>query len=219
MTTATTMQGHSARAASPLAEAFARAAVMPITVEQYQQMIDQGIVPEDSTVELLRGVLVRKDRSGPEEDPMGHSPLHRAVVALLTALAGQINNDRQHLQIQLPVLCPPDGAPEPDGAIVRGKPRDYANRLPGPGDVSCVIEVAHSSVERDREDKLPIYAEAGIGQYVIINLSNQTLEVYSDPDAAGGRYRTMGTPGRGETRGLRLPDGGVFEVEVGEVLV
>ena len=217
MTTATTIRGL-ARAASPIAVALARAAVMPITTEQYQKMIAQRIVPEDSTVELLRGVMVRKDRGGPGEDAMGQSPLHGAVVALLTALAGRINNDKQHLQIQLPVVCPPDGVPEPDGAIVRGQPRDYIDRLPGPADVSCVIEAAHSSLDRDREDKLPIYAAAGIGQYVIINLNNQTLEVYSDPDAAAGRYRTMVTLGKREVAGLRPPDGGVFELEAGEVL-
>jgi hypothetical protein len=50
--------------------------------------------------------------------------LHRLVVALLTPLAGRINSERCHLQIQLPVECPPGGAPEPDGSIVRGAPRD-----------------------------------------------------------------------------------------------
>jgi len=180
-------------------------------------MIEEGIVPEDSTVELLRGVMVRKDRSVIGEDPKRHSPLHVLVVSLLTALAGRINCDRWYLQIQLPVVCPPDGAPEPDAAIVRGAPRDYVDRLPAAGDVSCVIEVAHSSLERDREDKLPSYAAAGIGQYVIINLQNMTVEVYEQPDAAGGQYRKRVTLERGERLELKLPDG-VFGVEVGEVL-
>src|SRR2546426_2405830 len=147
-------------ARSALAEIAARTSLVPLTVDQYHRMIEQGIVPEDSSVELLRGVLVRKDRSSPGTDPMGHSPLHKLVVAALTALAARINSDACHLQIQLPVSCPPDGEPEPDASIVRGTPRDYRDRLPGPGDVSCVVEVAHSSVQRDREVKLPIYAAA-----------------------------------------------------------
>ena len=32
---------------------------MPITVDQYHAMVKHGIVPEDGTVELLRGVLVQ----------------------------------------------------------------------------------------------------------------------------------------------------------------
>jgi hypothetical protein len=78
--------------------------------------------------------------------------------------------------------------------------------------------VAHSSLERDREDKLPIYAEAGIGQYIILNLTNRTAEVYGEPDVAGGRYRTMVTLGPGDVVGLRLPEGGVLDVGVGEIL-
>jgi Uma2 family endonuclease len=201
-----------------LVEALARARLFPITVEQYHRMMEQGTVPEDATVELLRGALVRKDRSVIGEDPTGHSPLHRLAVALLTALAGRLKNDKYHLQIQLPVSCPPDGEPEPDGSIVRGTARDYPNRLPGPGDVSCVIEDAHSSLDRDRADKLPIYAAAGVPQYVIVNLVNGTLEVYTDPDPAGEQYRTRGTVEKGRSVSLRLPDGTSVEVGADELL-
>jgi hypothetical protein len=65
----------------PLADAVAAASLFPLNVEQYQQMIDQGIVPEDSSVELLRGELVLKNRTSPGEDSMGHSPLHRLDAA------------------------------------------------------------------------------------------------------------------------------------------
>jgi Uma2 family endonuclease len=201
----------------PLAEAVTAAAIVPLTIGQYLRMVDEQIVPEDGTVELLRGVLVRKDRSSPGEDPMGHGPLHRLIVTLLTDLAARIRTDARFMQIQLPVLCPPDGAPEPDAAVVRGSPRDYADRIPDPADVSCVIEAAHSSLTRDRDDKLPIYAEAGVGQYVILNLSNATVEVYADPDAAAGTYRTKATIVRGQTLRLRMPDGW-FEVVADDVL-
>jgi hypothetical protein len=38
---------------------------LPISVDQYHRVIDSGILPEDSSVELLHGLLVRKDRSSP----------------------------------------------------------------------------------------------------------------------------------------------------------
>jgi Uma2 family endonuclease len=180
-------------------------------------MVKHGIVPEDGTIELLRGVLVRKDRSGPGEDPTGHSPLHKLVVARLTAVAARINGPHCHMQIQLPVSCPPDGEPEPDASIVRGIPRDYADRIPGSPDVSCVIEVSHSSLERDREDKLPIYAATGIPQYVLINLVNNTIEVHSDPDPDAEQYRTKATLIKGGTLSLILPHGGL-EVPAADVL-
>jgi Uma2 family endonuclease len=179
-------------------------------------MIEDGIVDEDSVVELLRGVIVRKDRGSPGEDPMGHSPLHRLIVALLTALAGRINSPTRHLQIQLPISCPPDGAPEPDATIIKGSPRDYVDRLPGPGEISCIIEAAHSSLQRDREDKLPIYAAAGVPQYIIINLFQNVLEVHSDPDRAQEEYRTKVTLQRGGTVSLLMPDG-TLEVAVSDL--
>jgi Uma2 family endonuclease len=191
--------------------------IVPITLEQYHRMVEQGILPEDGTVELLRGILVRKDRSAPGDDPMGHSPRHKLAVALLSALAARINGPHCHMQIQLPVSCPPDGEPEPDASIVRGVPRDYADRIPSSGDVSCVIEAAHSSVDRDREEKLPIYAAAGVPQYILINLINNTIEVYSDPDPDSEQYRTKFTLERSDVMSVRLPNG-VLDVAAAEVL-
>jgi Uma2 family endonuclease len=202
---------------SPVVEAIARASILPLTIPQYQRMISENIVPEGSTVELLRGVIVRKNRSSPGEDPMGHSPLHRMIIALLTALTVKINSDSRHMQIQSPIACPPDGAPEPDAAVIRGNPREYASRLPGPGDVSCVIEASHSSLDRDREDKLPIYAAAGIPQYIILNLFSNTVEIHTDPDRQLQEYRTKVTRERHETITLVLPDG-VLEIPAADVL-
>ena len=202
---------------SPIADAVARMNIVPLSVEQYGQLIEDKILPEDATVELLRGVIVRKDRSSPGEDPMGHGKRHRLIVSILTVLAGKINNDSRFVQIQLPISCPPDNVPEPDAAIVRGSPHDYSERFPGPGDVSCVIEVAHSSLERDREDKLPIYASASVPQYVILNLFDNSIEIYTDPDSATQQYRTKITLNRSQTLSLQLPSG-AFDIPAPEIL-
>jgi len=66
--------------ASSLVDTVARLAIVPLTIAQQQRMIEDGIVKEDSATELLRGVLVRKDRSSPGEDQMSHSPRHRLAV-------------------------------------------------------------------------------------------------------------------------------------------
>lgn len=195
-----------------------RLGVFPITIEKYHQMIEVGIVPEDASVELLRGVIVEKDRGNLGDHAMGQSPLHKAIVAILTKLAVKIDSDRWHTQIQLPISCPPVNEPEPDFSIVRGHPRDYMDRLPAPADVSCVIEVAHSSLERDREDKLPIYAGAGVAQYVIVNLRNNTLEIHVDPDTTSEQYRTKTTVDADGVVQLRLPDGSSYALHAREIL-
>jgi Uma2 family endonuclease len=161
---------------------------------------------------------VRKDRSSPGGDPMGHSPLHAHVVTLLNDLKVKIENANRHMRFQLPVACPPDGAPEPDASIIRGISREYLTRLPGKGDVFCVIEAAHSSIGRDREDKLPVYAAAGVPQYLIINLANNTVEIFEDPDPAAEQYRTKSTAERGEQIQLRVGDAETFQLNAGEIL-
>jgi len=202
----------------PVAEAISMASLFPLTVGQYQRMIDQGIVPEDNTVELLHGVLVRKDRSSPGDKSMGHSPLHRLIISLLTQLASRINNSNRFVQIQLPVICPPDGAPEPDAAVVRGTPRDYSQRLPEARDVFSVIEVAHSSLNRDRDDKLPIYASMAIAQCLIVNLNNSTVEVFEEPDAGSQRYRKRTVVISGGRVGLKVGESETFDFDAAEIL-
>lgn len=201
----------------PVQSALRRLGVVGLTVEQYARMIEQGIVGEDAAVELLGGALLEKDRGELGSESMGHSPLHKLVVALVSALGARINDEDGHLQIQLPVEMPPDSAPEPDASIVRGTPRDYASRLPAAADVTCVIEVAHSSLTRDREDKLPLYAAGGIAQYIIVNLQNDTLEVYRDPDLDAGQYRSKQTLNRGDELRLDLP-GRQLVVSASEIL-
>ena len=90
-------KSNGARVLSPVEAVRDRAGIVPITIEQYRHMIEEGIVPEDSTVELLHGMLVRKNRSVQGENPMGHSALHRAVIASLSTLATKINNESRHL--------------------------------------------------------------------------------------------------------------------------
>jgi Uma2 family endonuclease len=113
---------------------------------------------------------------------------------------------------------PPDGAPEPDASVIRGTPRDYAGRLPGKGDVFAVIEVAHGSLGRDRYDKLPIYAGAGVPQYLIINVVNNTIEVFEDPDPGPEDYRTKSTVDGGQRIRLKVGDQEVFEFDAAAVL-
>jgi hypothetical protein len=193
-------------------------ALVRIRAEQYHLMIEQGIIPEDSTTELLNGLIIKKDRSVLGEDQMGHSPLHCVVVALISALASRINGPKRHLRIQLPLAISDAHEPEPDGSIVRGAVREYIVRLPSASEAYCVIEAAHSSLERDRDDKLPVYAGAGIPQYIIVNLPADCLEIHTEPDTVSATYRTKTTAGRGQVVRLNLGDGESMDIQAEELL-
>lgn len=162
---------------------------VPITVNQLGLMIQGGILHDGAPIELIDGLLVRKDRSARGEDFMTHNPRHALLIKrlqrLLTApceLAGL------HMQIQLPVMLNDINAPEPDLAVVRGSEEDYADRHPGPSDLMLVIEVADSSVSTDRSTKQRLYATAGVAQYWLVNLPESQVEVYEQPDSTTGKY-------------------------------
>lgn len=67
----------------------------------------------------------------------------------------------------------------------------YAAALPRPDDIVLVVEVADSSLEYDRDEKLPRYAAAGIPEAWLADVDKQVLEQYSHP--RHGQYGTKQT--------------------------
>jgi Uma2 family endonuclease len=61
---------------------------------------------------------------------------------------------------------------------------NYVNSHPAPADIILVIEVADSTLNFDRNTKAPLYAAAGISEYWIVNLVDDRLEIYSQPEGA-----------------------------------
>lgn len=189
-----------------------------ITTDQYHKMIENGIIPEDSSTELLDGLIVHKDRSDFGGDPMGHGPLHRLAVRLLTRLAARIDSDSHHLQIQLPVDLFLFDEPEPDGAVIIGPDRKFTERLPEAADVAAVFEVAHSSLERDSNEKMTKFAKAGIPQFVLVNLRENQVEIFSNPDKLAGSYKTKTIAGKTDRLALNLGEGQTLDVAANDLL-
>lgn len=148
-----------------------QAGLMRLTVAQYEAMTRAGILSEDQPVELLEGYLVNKM---PQNSP--HSGSVFATQDVLSRLlpGGWI------CRVQLPIRLA-DGMPEPDLALVRGDRRTYFARQPEPGDFGVVIEVADTSLAVDRTDKQRSYARAGIPEFWIVNVTDRTVEVYTQP--------------------------------------
>ena len=71
--------------------------------------------------------------------------------------------------------------PEPDVTIVQGSRRDYKDHHPGPKDIHLIIEIADTSLAQDRDIKKPLYAQAQLQEYWIINLNDCQVEVFSKP--------------------------------------
>ena len=142
-----------------------------LTVEQYDAMGRAGILTTDDRVELLEGILVRKVTIDP--------PHTGTVRQCQTRIEPALPRGWRYRSEQPIVLL--DGEPEPDGVIARGTPDDDFRFHPRAADVILVIEVADSTLTRDRGPKLRSYARAGIPVYWIINLVDRQVEVHTDP--------------------------------------
>jgi Uma2 family endonuclease len=158
----------------PARAAYTTEPIFRLTVDQYHELIRAGKLGEDDPVELLEGILVFKM---PKNTP------HATATKLARREVERALPEGWHYIVQDPITLS-DGEPEPDGAVVAGRIEDYTDAHPGPADVALVIEVADTSLARDRGIKLRSYARAGIPAYWIVNLIERQVEAYADPDPA-----------------------------------
>jgi Uma2 family endonuclease len=150
---------------------------MRFTRADYHRMAAAGIIPPDARVELLDGEVIRMS-------PIG--PTHSAAVALLDRFLQSNVGDRALCRVQSPLALDEHSEPEPDLVLVRPRADSYRGAHPGPADVLLLIEVAESSVALDRGQKATLYAQAGIQEYWLIDLTRNVLVVHRDP--TGDRY-------------------------------
>jgi Uma2 family endonuclease len=155
--------------ASPAAEETVR--VHRFSVEQYYRMAAEGILSPDDRVELLDGVIVDMN---PVYAP--HVGSVEATRDKLTALLPKGWIVREEKPVSLG-----GSDPQPDLAVVRGARRDFWRRHPTGSEIGLLVEVADTTVRRDREFKAAIYAAAGVPEYWIVNLVDRQLEVYTKP--------------------------------------
>jgi Uma2 family endonuclease len=188
-----------------------------LTVGQYHQMVTEGILPEGEPFELIYGQVTRKDRSAAGADAMTVGDQHIWCVKRLAKLSRRLEALGCHMQTQQPVTLPPYNEPEPDGAIVIGSEDDYLDHKPGAADVTCVIEVADSSLKYDRVVKQRVYARSGILMYFIFNLQERLIEVYTEP-LKTGRYRKSERLAPGATVSFPAPGGRRLSVPVRRLL-
>jgi Uma2 family endonuclease len=156
------------------------------SVDEYDRMIEAGILQEDEHVELLGGEIVCMA-------PIGIS--HANLVSFLLNWFARRLPEAFHIRVQDPIRLPPKSEPEPDIAIVRGPVGSYSHAHPGPADVLLLIEVADSSLAYDRDVKGPLYAAAGIPDYWLLDLASEQLLVHREPKR--GRYTTVEALHRG----------------------
>ncbi|MCY2993949.1 MAG: Uma2 family endonuclease [Planctomycetota bacterium] len=151
--------------------------VLPLTVAQYHAMIRAGALEGGAPIELLEGWLVSK---------MIKNPSHRVAVRKCRIALERILPAAWSVDTQEPVTTA-ESEPEPDISVVRGDTTTLLDRHPGPNEIGLLVEVAETSLERDRGWKKRIYAAAGIPVYWIVNLVDRQIEVFTQPSGPGER--------------------------------
>ncbi|MDQ3753319.1 MAG: Uma2 family endonuclease [Acidobacteriota bacterium] len=170
------------------------------SVGEYQRMAETGILTEDDRVELIEGEII-------EMSPIGRR--HAACVKRLNALLGRRLGPSVIVSVQDPIYLNDFSEPEPDIALLRPCEDFYEQVLPAASDVLLIVEVADTSVDYDRNKKLPLYARAGIPEMWLVDLSAHTITIYAQP--LNGQYQLVETFKRGEPitaqtlAGLTLP--------------
>ncbi len=145
-------------------------------------MVELGILAADERVELIDGQLFKMAAKG-----TAHSAAVPRIDRILSQrLAGQVL-----LRFQDPVQLNDLSEPEPDVAVVKPHPRDYEDHHPTPADIFWLIEVADTTLKRDRELKVPTYGRSHIAEYWILDVQERRLFVFREPSATGYRQEQV----------------------------
>lgn len=155
---------------------IAHAETYRFSVEEYNKLGEAGIFHEDDRVELLNGEIIVMA-------PIGKH--HIISVRRLNRILNRRYSDLCYVDCQSPVVLDNFSEPQPDILLV-ALSIDESDEKPQPKDIFLAIEVADSTVRYDSTTKLKAYARAGIPEYWIVNLADNTVDVYRQP--AGESY-------------------------------
>ena len=146
------------------------------TVKEYHKLGEMGVFHPEERVELLSGNIIKMSAKG-----TAHTSALGRTDRLLQSLFGNL----AWVRIQDPIALDDNSEPEPDIAVVRIDPFDYATHHPTPSEVYLIIEVADSSLTFDREIKAKAYARSGIADYWVLNVNNRQLHIFREPAVDG----------------------------------
>lgn len=175
-----------------------------LRVEDYDKMIEHGIFDEDEKIELWDGVLIKMSPKGIK---------HANAVRRIDKIIKQILGEKVIISSQDPIQLNDFSEPEPDITLIKPPLETYDLRHPIPADIHLLVEIAESSIAKDR-GKASNYGRSGIPQYLILNLNTNEIEDYREPSEDG--YRSKKTYTKDEKFNLAaFPE---VEIKVADLL-
>jgi len=142
------------------------------TVDEYHRMAQAGIFGPEERVELIEGEVL-------EMSPIGHRHMicvNRAM-RLFIIKAG----DHALVSVQNSLGLSEYTEPQPDVVVLKPRADEYSAKKLSAEDTLLVIEVSQTTLNYDRQRKLPLYAAAGVPEVWIEDLKNDLLLVFRQP--------------------------------------
>ncbi|WP_346294367.1 Uma2 family endonuclease [Sphaerothrix gracilis] len=149
-------------------------------VSEYHRMSELGILHPTERTELIAGEIISMAAKG---------TAHASAVLLTQDLFKEGLGRRVFVKSQDPIHLSDTSEPEPDIVIARRDPLAYSTHHPTPAEILLVIEVADSSLNYDLKTKAPLYAQARIADYWVLDVIARQLYVFRQP--AAGQYQSQ----------------------------
>lgn len=140
------------------------------SVDDYYKMIEMGMIEDYEKSEIIDGEMVPKMTIG-DRHAMVANRLNRLLIESLPKSI--------LVSVQNPLRLGEFDEPEPDFVLADLTEYD-GTRHPRPSETLAVIEVADASLRYDRNEKLSLYALAGISEVWIVNIPHSLIEVHQD---------------------------------------
>lgn len=167
-------------------------------------MAETGVLRPDARVELLDGEII-------DTSPIG--PFHGGITNYLTEIFVTAAQGRWKVSVQNPVRLDDHSEPQPDLMLLKSAADFYRRRHPQPEDVYLLVEVSDTTLALDLSEKLPAYGRAGIAEVWIVNLNEETIEVYREPHFTGYGSKAVLRTGD-QAHALAFPDVSVSVAEL-----
>jgi Uma2 family endonuclease len=174
------------------------------TIDDFHWMGRAGVFHPSERVELIEGRII-------DMTPIG--PFHGGVTDTLAEYFWELSRKRWIVRAQNPVQLDIDSEPQPDLVLARTVAHRYKIRHPSPEDVYLIIEVSDTTLSFDVDEKLPMYARAGIPEVWIVDLNEQVIRIHRNPK--GKKFQKITRVHQGEFASpAKFPD---VKVDVSEV--
>ncbi len=139
------------------------------TRKKYIRLFELGLLG-DRKVELIGGAI---EVMSPQFD------YHAGAISLTLRALESAFGPQYWVRVQATLNLGPGCMPDPDISVLLGSPKGAKKSFPT--SALLVVEVSDSTLLRDRGRKGSMYAAHGIADYWIVNLVDNQLEVYRDP--------------------------------------